>query len=192
MMDRKRADKLVGLFHILSALFILCFHVSMVLLRRLNIAPSCLPKSPSAALSSIAVALAAAQSSALHMKICSAQSDAIFNRRSNISRMGFACTGFYFYLRKKQDEIKNLFTDRWYDKKQRKENREKRNGMRRKRDEFESLNEKKKKGNTLVLAVTILAICFSGILYAWKLQMDTKYLTMKPPASIGYTYQNQV
>lgn len=51
--------------------------------------------------------------------------------------------------------------------------------MRRKRDEFESLNEKKKKGNTLVLAVTILAICFSGILYAWKLQMDAKYITMK-------------
>ncbi len=33
--------------------------------------------------SSIAVALATAQSSALHMKICSAQSTAIFDRRSN-------------------------------------------------------------------------------------------------------------
>ena len=32
MMDRNRADKLVGLFHILSAHFILCFHVSMVCL----------------------------------------------------------------------------------------------------------------------------------------------------------------
>ena len=43
-----------------------------------------LPKFPSAALSSIAVALATAQSSALHRKICSAQSGAIFNCRSNI------------------------------------------------------------------------------------------------------------
>ena len=42
-----------------------------ILLRRLNIAVSYLPKPPSAALSSIAVALATAQSSALHMKICS-------------------------------------------------------------------------------------------------------------------------
>ena len=55
----------------------------IVLLRRLNIVPSYLPKSPSAALSSIAVALATAQSSALHRKICFAQSGAIFNRRSN-------------------------------------------------------------------------------------------------------------
>ena len=46
--------------------------------------------------------------------------------------------------------------------------------MRRKRDEFEYINEKKKKGNTLVLTVTILAVCLSGILYAWKLQMDGK------------------
>ena len=49
--------------------------------------------------------------------------------------------------------------------------------MRRKRDEFEYINEKKKKANTLVLTVTILAVCLSGILYAWKLQMDGKYLT---------------
>ncbi len=43
-----------------------------VLLRRLNIAESYLPKSPSAALSSLAVATATARSSALHMKICPA------------------------------------------------------------------------------------------------------------------------
>lgn len=53
--------------------------------------------------------------------------------------------------------------------------------MRRKRDEFEYINEKKKKGNALVLTVTILAVCLSGILCAWRLQMDTKYLTMEPP-----------
>ncbi len=64
---------------------ITCFKSRVfVLLRRLNIVPSYLPKSPSAALLSIAVALATAQSSALHRKICSAQSGAIFNRRSNI------------------------------------------------------------------------------------------------------------
>lgn len=50
--------------------------------------------------------------------------------------------------------------------------------MRRKQDEFADFNGKKKRGNMFVIAAAILAICFSGILYARKLQMDTKYISM--------------
>jgi hypothetical protein len=65
-------------------------------------------------------------------------------------------------------------------------NGEKRKNMRRKRDEFGYINEKKKKGNLLVLTVTILAVCVSGALYAWKLKMDTKYISMESPAPITW------
>ncbi len=54
--------------------------------------------------------------------------------------------------------------------------------MRRKQDEFAFINGKKKRGNLFVLATAILAVCISGVLYAWKLQTDTKYLTMDAPA----------
>lgn len=54
--------------------------------------------------------------------------------------------------------------------------------MRRKQDEFAYLNGKKKRGNLFVLATAILAVCISGVLYAWKLQMDTKYITMDVPS----------
>lgn len=53
--------------------------------------------------------------------------------------------------------------------------------MRRKQDEFAFVNGKKKRGNMFVLATAILAVCISGVLYAWKLQMDTKYITMDVP-----------
>jgi len=57
----------------------------LINLWQLNTAAFCLSKSPSAALSSIAAALAAAQSFAPHRKICSTQSAAIFSRLSNKS-----------------------------------------------------------------------------------------------------------
>lgn len=54
--------------------------------------------------------------------------------------------------------------------------------MRRKQDEFADINfnGKKKRGNMFVLMAAILAVCISGILYARKLQMDARYITMNP------------
>ena len=76
-----------------------CFKSQVfVLLRRLNIVPSYLPKSPSAAL--LSIALATAQSSALHRKICSAQSGAIFSRQSNSKIVTSICHFLFFQLRR--------------------------------------------------------------------------------------------
>ncbi len=52
--------------------------------------------------------------------------------------------------------------------------------MKRKQDEFADFNGKKKRGNMFVVAAAVLAVCLSGILYARKLQMDTKYISMYP------------
>ena len=45
------------------------------------------------------------------------------------------------------------------------------------KDEFACINETKKKGNMLVFALAVLAICISGALCARKLQMEEKYIT---------------
>lgn len=47
----------------------------------------------------------------------------------------------------------------------------------RRKDEFADFNGKKKRGNMVVFGAAVLAICISGVLYAWKLQMDAKYIT---------------
>ncbi len=66
--------------------FVRKFRDAYLLLRWLNITTPYLPKSPSAALPSIAVAPATVQTFILHMKICSVQFAAIFNRWSNSYR----------------------------------------------------------------------------------------------------------
>lgn len=40
------------------------------------------------------------------------------------------------------------------------------------KDEFASINATKKRGNTFVILVAILAICAAGVLCAWKLQSE--------------------
>ncbi|MEY8516429.1 hypothetical protein AALC25_05740 [Lachnospiraceae bacterium 29-84] len=45
------------------------------------------------------------------------------------------------------------------------------------KDEFACINETKKKGNMLVFALAVLAICISGALCARKLQMEEKYIS---------------
>ncbi len=66
--------------------FVRKFKDAYLLLRWLNITTPYLPKSPSAALPSIAVALATVQTSILHMKICFVQFVAIFIRWNNSYR----------------------------------------------------------------------------------------------------------
>lgn len=49
--------------------------------------------------------------------------------------------------------------------------------MRRKQDKFACVNETKKRGNMVVFAIAVLAICISGTLYARKLQMDERHIS---------------
>lgn len=46
------------------------------------------------------------------------------------------------------------------------------------RDEFEAINEKTKKGNKIVIIVAVAALCITGILYAVKLQSESRYVTL--------------
>lgn len=45
----------------------------------------------------------------------------------------------------------------------------------------------------VVFAAAILAVCISGVLYAWKLQMDAKYITKNGPVpyQLESIYQGQ-
>lgn len=45
----------------------------------------------------------------------------------------------------------------------------------------------------VVFAAAVLAVCISGVLYAWKLQMDTKYITKTSPVpyQLESIYQGQ-
>lgn len=45
----------------------------------------------------------------------------------------------------------------------------------------------------VVFAAAVLAVCISGVLYAWKLQMDTKYITKNGsgPYQLESMYQEQ-
>ena len=63
----------------------------------------------------------------------------------------------------------------------------------RRKDEFADFNGKKKRGNMVVFAAAVLAVCISGVLYAWKLQMDTKYITKTSPVpyQLESIYQGQ-
>lgn len=56
--------------------------------------------------------------------------------------------------------------------------------MRKKRDKFACVNGEKSRGNMIVLAVAVLAICISGVLCARKLQMDQKYISQYEDQSI--------
>ena len=47
------------------------------------------------------------------------------------------------------------------------------------KDEFASINEEKKRGNMMVFTIAVLAICISGALCAVKLHMDQRYISMK-------------
>ena len=49
--------------------------------------------------------------------------------------------------------------------------------MRKKQDKFACVIETKKRGNMVVFAIAVLAICISGALYARKLQMEEKYIS---------------
>ncbi len=49
--------------------------------------------------------------------------------------------------------------------------------MRKNRDKFACVNGEKKRGNMIVLAIAVLAICISGALCARKLQMEQKYIS---------------
>ncbi len=50
--------------------------------------------------------------------------------------------------------------------------------MRRNRDEYASINKTRNIGRMVVVTVAVLAICITGALYAKKLQLDQKYITM--------------
>ena len=56
--------------------------------------------------------------------------------------------------------------------------------MRKKRDKFACVNGEKSRGNMIVLAIAVLAICISGALCARKLQMDQKYISQYEDHSI--------
>lgn len=47
------------------------------------------------------------------------------------------------------------------------------------KDEFASINEEKKRGNMMVFTIAVLAICISGALCAVKLHMDQRYISME-------------
>lgn len=51
--------------------------------------------------------------------------------------------------------------------------------MRKNNDKFACVNGTGKKGNRVIITVAVLAICITGILYARKLQLDEKYITMQ-------------
>lgn len=51
--------------------------------------------------------------------------------------------------------------------------------MKKEKDEFYFLNKTKKKGNGILIFVAVVAICITGILYAAKLQSDSKYVILE-------------
>lgn len=51
--------------------------------------------------------------------------------------------------------------------------------MKKSRDEFAEMNKTKHTGKVVVVTAAVLAICITGVLYAKKLQMDQKYITME-------------
>lgn len=50
--------------------------------------------------------------------------------------------------------------------------------MRRNRDEFADINKKRNTGRLVVVSAAVLAVCITGVLYAKKLQLEQKYITM--------------
>lgn len=50
--------------------------------------------------------------------------------------------------------------------------------MRRNKDEFAGINKKRNTGRLVVVSAAVLAVCITGVLYAKKLQLDQKYITM--------------
>lgn len=42
-----------------------------------------------------------------------------------------------------------------------------------KRNEFDDLNTTKKRGNTAVVLVAVMALCLAGVLCAWKLRAES-------------------
>lgn len=53
--------------------------------------------------------------------------------------------------------------------------------MRRNKDEFACINRTKNTGKVVLVTIAILAICFTGILYAKKLQFDEIYISIETP-----------
>lgn len=50
--------------------------------------------------------------------------------------------------------------------------------MRKNKDEYACINKTRNIGRMVVVTVAVLAICIIGVLYAKKLQLDQKYITM--------------
>lgn len=50
--------------------------------------------------------------------------------------------------------------------------------MRRNKDEYACINKTRNIGRMVVVTVAVLAICITGVLYARKLQLDQKYITV--------------
>lgn len=57
--------------------------------------------------------------------------------------------------------------------------------MRRKKDEFDSINKTKNNGKLVVVTVAVLAICITGFMCAKKLQMDERYISLKNAQECG-------
>lgn len=66
--------------------------------------------------------------------------------------------------------------------------------MRRNKDEFAGINKKRNTGRLVVVSVAVLAVCITGVLYAKKLQLDQKYITMNhmKEHAVGETVEEMV
>lgn len=51
-----------------------------------------------------------------------------------------------------------------------------------KKDKYYHINKSKKKGNGIIVFIAIVAICITGILYALKLNSESRYLYMETNA----------
>lgn len=51
--------------------------------------------------------------------------------------------------------------------------------MKRKKDEYACINKTRNSGRMVVVIAAVLAICITGVLYAKKLQLDQKYISME-------------
>lgn len=50
-----------------------------------------------------------------------------------------------------------------------------------KKDEFSGLNKTRKKGNGIIIVISIIAICITGVMYAKKLQQESTYISYAAP-----------
>lgn len=58
-------------------------------------------------------------------------------------------------------------------------NRKEEETMKRKKDEYACINKRRNSGRMVVVIAAVLAICITGVLYAKKLQLDQKYISME-------------